>query len=50
MTRRKKGFRQSLRSHNCGRGAGSGGELIWLTAASESVIGGESFIEIVIEG
>ena len=50
MTSRKKGFRQNLNSHDRGWGAWSGGEPIWLTADSESVIGGKSFIEIVIEG
>jgi hypothetical protein len=50
MTSRKKGFRQNLSSHDRGSGACSGGGLTRLNADSESVIGGESFIEIVIEG
>ena len=50
MTSKKKGFRQKLNSHDRGCGDSSGGVPIWLTADSESVIGGESFIEIIVEG
>lgn len=50
ITSRKKGFRQNLNGHDRGCGDSSGGVPIWLTADSESVIGGESFIEIIVEG
>jgi hypothetical protein len=50
MTSKKKGVRQNLNSHDRGCGNSTDGEPIWLTADSESVIGGESFIEIIVEG
>ena len=50
MTSRKNGFRQTFNSHELRRGAFSGGGPNWPNADSESVIGGESFIEIIVEG